>query len=176
MPTIVGMIDAVPPMHLVVATGPLLETRPYEQGVGETFLWRLGDFEWTLLELKVRRDDGAVVGVTLPAFRGRVLERTPVNTAMSSVVGVPAVDTSCISVKSSMLDEHRELSMYLDSDTMHLVLEEDFAEAVSMGVDRFRFFVAGARLAALTFGPLTPEEHTAIVRILESTGLTIPGR
>jgi hypothetical protein len=165
MLSIAGMAEGIATTRLMVATGPLFDYYPYEQGVFDAFHWRLGDFKHTLLDLTIRRSDQAIVGVTLTIFAGRVLEQVPLALQMAACVGGTPVVTE-LDMLSSRLDEHCELSMHLGSDRVFLLLPGELDDVMCMGTDRVAFFVASRHLVGIAFNRLLATERAGLVQMV----------
>lgn len=167
MPKIVGKTTHTSAATLELDSGPILYFRAWDEPVGDAFHWHLGDFKWTLLDLTVRRSDGAVIGVTLTLFRGPVLDRAPTafDRAMR-IEGLPTVDS--IEPIGAVLRERTELSVHLGSEMLYIVLD-DHGQDLSCYVSSYaRFFVAEGRLTGLAFGPLTKAQRSRLAEVLES--------
>jgi hypothetical protein len=168
MPLIIGTTEETSTPSLAVATGTLFEYYPYHQGVADPVLWRFGDFKYTLLELTIRRDDRAIVGVALPIFRGRRLEAPPAAFERRDCrSGVPVVDALHPGV--TRLDERRDLAMYVGRDRAVLILDDPFPpESVEcISANRVAFYVSERRLVGIAFQHLQPTECDALLRILD---------
>lgn len=86
--------------------------------------------------------------------------------------GLPKLDS--VRPIGSILREPCEVSLHLGNESVHVILGDPVDDIACMTNPHTRFFVARGRLAGIAFAPLTATQRLDLIRILESTGMTVP--
>lgn len=126
------------------------------------YLWRIGDFKHSLLEISIEQSTGILYDITLTLLSNSRLESLQTGYEVAPwKTGLPIIETSVISWKGvgiGIWDELGDFSLLLKNDTAYVVFDSSLNPSSSIRAGRIAFFEAQGVLCGISFFHLTPNE------------------
>ncbi|GER89966.1 hypothetical protein KDW_41360 [Dictyobacter vulcani] len=126
------------------------------------YLWRIGDFHRSLLEISIEQSTGILYDVTLTLPGSSMLANLPTGYELvPEKIGLPIIEISAITWEGEYIgiwDEKHEFSLLLKNDAVYIVFDSSLNPSSCISVDRVTFFEAESVLCGIGFFSLAPEE------------------
>ena len=150
--------------RLVVGDLVPFSFRLYSEPSGMPLYLMIGDSKHSLLEIKVDKESGVVIGVTLTLFAHPISHRVPEGLiSVSRENGWISYDVN--EWQGARRDEHNNFSLFRTPDKYFLIFQ-DFPRSTKCVVGaRIGFFIASNRLCGIEFFDLTQEELSALDKL-----------
>jgi hypothetical protein len=142
--------------------------RAYQRVRSLPYYWLFGDRKTSLLEMRVDRQSGAVIGVTLTAFsKKKIGNELPVEYREArQLTGLPVVDTE--NFVGGRRDEPSDFDLVGGANWFVVMLKHGVSPRRCLHAGRTRFFEHDSELCAVGFFDLTEPELEILSRIWNS--------
>jgi hypothetical protein len=128
----------------------------------DPFVWRIGDLDRNVFELKIDRSTGEIFAATLLIFDQKPV---PISNSLCDqcdlVQGLPVADVSRIS--SAIADERASFRLAHTESCVAVFFDEPVVPTKCFQNGRVRFLVEGDTLVGVSFDELTVEEMLLVV-------------
>jgi hypothetical protein len=123
----------------------------------EPLLWRTGDFERTLFEIKIDRLNGEIFSATLVTFDGSISSYEPTICSPAEIIyGLPVVELDALS--GSVIDERSQITVHRGANEIQLHFGNFKRPQKCFCAGRARFLIRSEMLVGIDFSDLTEKE------------------
>lgn len=131
--------------------------RAYTGVLASPYLWRVGNFTTSLLELKIDKQSKLVLGVTLSLYNQKLrTEIPPSYLAVELAAGLPVANTDIFS--NDRHDETREFELVQNGNSFIAVLNGGVQPQRCLRADRVGFYERAGEICGIGFFDLTASE------------------
>lgn len=147
----------LPGGQLVVDDFVPFSFRAYTGVLAAPYLWRIGNFKSSLLELKIDKQSRLVLGITLTLYNKELRTKIPPSyLAVELEAGLPVANTEALS--NNRHDEIRDFELVQNGNSFIAVLNGGVQPQRCLRADRVGFYERASEICGIGFFDLTATE------------------